>query len=256
MPSKIARGLTLAYGALAYLVFFLTFLYAIAFVAGWTHPPIIPKTINDGAIIPIGYALAINAALLAVFVVQHTVMARRWFKAWITRFIPKAAERSTYVLASSLALILIFWLWRPMPAIVWDAGGQPLRIAITAIYLLGWLTVLYGSFLIDHFDLFGLRQVVLYAKGRSYTSPHFVERSLYRVVRHPLMLGFIIAFWAAPTMTVGRLFFAMMTTAYILVGTRIEERDLERAHPEAYPEYRRRVRGLLPLPKRKAAHTA
>lgn len=243
----MSRIIVLLYGIIAYAVFFGTFLYAIGFVGNW----VVPKSIDSGEPAASSWlAVIINGGLLGLFAAQHTVMARRGFKAWLTQFIPPAAERSTFVLVSSLCLVLLFWLWQPMPAVIWDVQNAFGHWALAGLSLVGWAIVLYGSFLIDHFDLFGLRQVVLYARGRAYTSPHFVERSLYKVVRHPLMSGFIIAFWATPTMTVGHLLFAVLTTGYILVGIQFEERDLARAHPEAYDAYRRRVPALVPFPAR------
>lgn len=239
----MARIMVLLYGIVAYVLFLGTFLYAIGFVGNW----FVPKSIDSGEAGPAGMALLVNGALLGLFAVQHSVMARPGFKAWLTRFIPRSMERSTYVLVSSLCLVLLFWLWRPMPTVIWDVQNSVAEGALVGLSLLGWAIVLYGSFLIDHFDLFGLRQVVLYARGREYTSPHFIERSLYRVVRHPLMLGFIVAFWFTPTMTTGHLLFAILTTGYILVGIQLEERDLVRAHGDEYPKYRRRVPALVPL---------
>lgn len=244
----MSRTIVLVYGILSYAVFFGTFLYAIGFVGNW----FVPKSIDSGEAGPTWLAVLVNGGLLGLFAVQHSVMARRGFKAWLTQFISPAAERSTYVLVSSLCLILLFWLWQPMPAVIWDVQHPIGHWVLVGLSLLGWATVLYGSFLINHFDLFGLRQVVLYARGRAYTSPHFVERSLYKVVRHPLMTGFIIAFWATPTMTAGHLFFAALTTGYILVGIQFEEHDLARAHPKEYDAYRQRVPALVPMPRRGA----
>lgn len=239
------RLFVLFYGVFAYLLFFATFLYAIGFVGNW----VVPKSIDSGESSSTWAALAINLALLGLFAVQHTIMARPRFKAWLTRFIPKAMERSTFVLASSLCLVLLFWLWQPMPNKIWDVQQPVARGALVALSLIGWGIVLYGSFLIDHFDLFGLRQVALHAAGKPYTSPRFIERSLYKLVRHPLMLGFIIAFWFTPTMTVGHLLFAVLTTGYIIIGIQFEERDLAAAHGDQYLDYRRRVPALLPIPK-------
>ncbi|MFW6061140.1 MAG: isoprenylcysteine carboxylmethyltransferase family protein, partial [Phycisphaeraceae bacterium] len=173
----MARILVLAYGVVAYLVFFVTFLYAVGFVGNW----VVPKSIDTGEPGPTWIALVVNCALLGLFAVQHTIMARRGFKQWLTRYIPQAAERSTFVLVSSLCLVLLFWLWRPMPTVIWDVEAPIGRGVLAALSLLGWGIVLYGSFLIDHFDLFGLRQVVSYARGKQYAHPHFMERSLYKL---------------------------------------------------------------------------
>ena len=247
----LARTLTLAYGLLAYAAFLGVFLYAMGFVGNW----LVPKSIDSGtpgALLP---SLLINTALLSVFVVQHTVMARPAFKRWWTRIIPPAIERSTFVLAASASLALAFWLWRPLPTVLWSVEG-PAAWALTALSLSGYGIVLYASFLINHFDLFGLRQVWLRFTGRRYAPVGFRLASLYRLVRHPLMLGFLIAFWATPTMTVGHLFFAAMTTGYIAMGVWFEERDLVAEHGDAYLDYRRRVRGVIPLPRRAASATA
>jgi len=251
----VARFLIFLYGVAAYLQFFITILYAIGFVSGF----VVPKAINTGAVVSTAEALLVNTGLLLLFVVQHTVMARSAFKQWLTRFLPAAMERSTYVLLSSAILLLLFWQWRPMPTVIWDVQMTPLRIAIYTVSFIGWFIVLYSSFIIDHFDLFGLRQVTAYLRGKTYNSPPFVVRSLYRVVRHPLMLGFLIAFWFTPTMTLGHLFFAVMTTGYIIFGTTIEERDLVRHHGKQYEAYRRQTPMLLPrlrVAERAAGHTA
>jgi len=235
----------LAFGVFSYLVFFATFLYAIGFVGD----VVVPKTINSGtpgALVP---SLLINGAILLLFVVQHTVMARPRFKRWLTRFIPPAMERSVYVLLASLILALLFWQWRPLPEIVWSVDNAALASGIFALSMLGWVIVLASSFHISHFDLFGLRQALINAAGRGYTPVSFRLVGLYKIVRHPLMLGFLLAFWATPEMTVGHLYFAIMTTGYIIFGTTIEERDLVAAFGERYHEYRRNVRGLIPLPK-------
>lgn len=245
------RMLIFLYGVFAYALFFVTFCYAIGFVANL----VVPKSIDSGTPIDLIPALVINGLLLSLFVVQHTIMARPAFKAWWTTIIPKAMERSTFVLLASAILVLTFWQWKPLPGIVWDVQIPALRYALIGISLGGYLIVLYSSFLIDHFDLFGLRQVVLHLRGIPYSHKPFMERSLYKVVRHPLMLGFLIAFWVTPTMSVGHLFFAIMTTGYIFFGTWIEERDLVAQHGEQYLAYRRRTPGLLPrwMPKREPA---
>jgi protein-S-isoprenylcysteine O-methyltransferase Ste14 len=236
------KALSLSYGLASYLVFLGTFLYAVGFVGNL----VVPKSVDSGTVVPPGEAVAVDVLLLALFAVQHSVMARPAFKRWWTRVVPPQVERSTYVLASSLVLILLFWQWRPVPEVVW-AVEQPAAVAaLWALFGVGWAVALVSTFLIDHFDLFGLRQVVLYARGEPYTTPPFRTPGLYKVVRHPIMLGFLIAFWATPTMTWGRLLFAGMTTAYILVGVLLEERDLRAAFGSTHEEYRRRVGMLVP----------
>lgn len=237
----------LSYGVVAYAVFFVTFLYMIGFAGDL----VVPKAINTGTRGALGTTLAINLALLGLFGVQHSVMARPWFKRWWTQFVPEPIERSTYVLIGSLILLLIFWQWRPMTDPVWEVENTFGQLVLWTLFGLGWVGVLASSFLIDHFDLFGLRQVVLYFRGKPYTAPEFSIRSLYKVVRHPLMLGFLIAFWSTPHMTSGHFLFAGGLTAYILVAIQIEERDLARHHGESYEAYRRQVRMLIPLPKRR-----
>ena len=243
--SRAARIGVLLYGVVAYIAFFGTILYAIGFVGNW----LVPKSIDSGPPAPLGAALLINSALLMVFVVQHTLMARPWFKRWWTRFIPDSIERSTFVLAASLSLMLVFWQWRPLPRVVWSVDDGWAALALTAVSLLGWGIGLGSSFMVSHWDLFGLRQVFLRATGRPYTPIGFKVRGIYKVVRHPLMLGFIIAVWATPTMTVGHLFFAAMITAYIFMGTTIEERDLIAHFGEQYRAYRRAVPGIFPRPR-------
>lgn len=241
------RAAILVYGSAVYALFLATFLYLIGFVAG----AFVPKHIDSGPAGPIAPALLGNALLLGLFAVQHAIMARPWWKQRWTRIVPVAAERSTFVLTTCMVLAVMVWFWQPLPGVVWRVEGAP-AVGLHVVAACGWAIVLVSTFLIDHFELFGLRQVVLQFVGRPYTAPRFRERALYKLVRHPLMLGFLIAFWAAPVMTVGHLFFAAMCTAYILVGVRLEERDLVRAHGSAYRDYRRRVRGLLPLPRRVA----
>ena len=237
-----ARILYFAYGVLAYALFLATFLYAIAFVGGFA----VPKTLDGPATTPFPTALLINTALLGVFAVQHSVMARPWFKRRWTQIVPWAIERSTYVLFASLALDLLFWQWRPLGGIVWSVDTPWLRAAIWTLFAFGWLQVLVMTFYIDHFDLFGLRQVWLHLLGRQYTRVHFATPAPYRMVRHPLYLGFMIAFWAAPTMSVTRLVFAVATTAYILIAIQFEEHDLAAEHGASYDEYKRRVPMIVP----------
>lgn len=243
----MGRILTFAYGVASYLVFFVTFLYAIGFVGNL----VVPKSIDSNESAPFTSALLINALLLALFAIQHSVMARPAFKKWWTKFVPQPVERSTYVLLASLALILLFWQWRPITAVVWSVENPAGRYILWVLFFIGWATVLVGTFLINHFDLFGLRQVYLYQRGREYTELGFRTPFLYKVVRHPIMLGFIIAFWATPRMTVGHLVFAIVTTAYILIAIQLEERDIMSIHGTAYEEYRKQVSMLLPFPKKR-----
>jgi methanethiol S-methyltransferase len=236
------RLLAVAYAGLCYVFFLGTFLYAIGFLSGF----FVPKSVDSEPHGPPAEALAIDLLLLGLFAVQHSVMARPDFKRWWTRMVPPAVERSTYVLASSLLLALLFWQWRPLPGLVWEIDQPALRTALWGLFAGAWMLVLISTLLIDHFDLFGLRQAYLYARGEPYTPPPFRTPLLYRMVRHPIMLGFLIAFWAAPTMTWGHLLFSVMTTAYIIVGVHLEERDLRAAHPDSYADYKRRVPMLVP----------
>ena len=238
----MTRLLTIGYGALCYIVFLAAFLYSIGFVAN----SVVPRSIDHGVTAPIVEALVVNVLLLGLFAVQHSVMARPAFKRWWMRLVPNTIERSTYVLLSSVALFVLFWQWRTMPAIIWDVTWQPGRVALWIVFGLGWVTVLLSTFMISHFDLFGLRQVYLAWRGTPYTSLDFRVSLLYRVVRHPLMLGFIVAFWATPTMTAGHLLFAAATTAYILIAIQLEEHDLAAALGDQYRDYRRRVPMLVP----------
>jgi len=240
------RAVIFLYGIASYGVFFATFLYAVGFIGNFG----VPKTMDSPREISLGAALAIDLGLLALFAVQHSVMARPAFKQWWTRIIPGSAERSTYVLFSSLALILLFWLWQPMGGEIWRVSSPAAVKFLYGLYAFGWLLLLYVTFLINHFDLFGLRQVWLQLIGRPYTAVPFVTPWLYRQVRHPLYIGWFTIVWAAPTMTVAHLVFAAMCTAYILFGIQLEEHDLIVAHPE-YAEYRRRVPMLIPFRRKR-----
>jgi methanethiol S-methyltransferase len=235
------------YGALSYVVFLGSFLYAIGFVGNF----VVPKAIDTGPEGPAGQALLVDLVLLGLFAVPHSVMARPGFKRWWTRIVPQSVERSTYVLISSLLLLLLFWKWQPITGMVWTVENRAGVVALDALYGLGWALVLYSSFAIDHFDLFGLRQVWHRLRRVECVPVPFVQPMLYKVVRHPLLLGFLIAFWFTPTMTQGHLLFSVTTTAYVLVGILFEERDLMAAHGETYARYRREVRMLLPLRRRR-----
>lgn len=236
------RVLIFIYGAVAYALFFATFLYAIGFVGNL----FVPKAIDSAPQVPFIQALLVNLGLLGLFAVQHSTMARPFFKRWLTRFIPSSAERSTFVLASSLALITLFVFWQPMGGVVWSISNPHAQILLHVAFTFGWLLVLFSTFLINHFDLFGLRQVWLNLHKQPYKELKFGTPVLYRLVRHPLYLGFILGFWATPVMTVAHLVFALATTAYILIAIQLEERDLMNFHPE-YAEYRRRVPMIIPF---------
>lgn len=243
------RTLFLLYGVISYAIFFVTFLYAIGFIGNY----VVPKSIDSGEEGPLGIAIAINVALLGLFGLQHSIMARPQFKAVWTKFVPKPIERSTYVLLSSLCLILLFWLWQPMKGIVWDLTGTPFEWVMRGLYFGGWGLVLYSSFLIDHFDLFGLRQVWLHFRGKEYTHHPFKTPNLYSVIRHPLYLGWFLAFWPTPTMTAGHLLFSFIATAYIVVATVLEERDLAAHFGEKYADYRKTTPKYFPIPRKKGA---
>ena len=237
------RAAVFAYGVVSYAIFFVTFLYAVGFVAN----VVVPKSIDSGAAGPALPSLLVDALLLGLFAVQHSVMARPAFKRWWKQIVSPAAERSTYVLASSAALIVLYWQWRPLPAPVWDASGTVAAGILWALCALGWTTVLAGTFMISHAHLFGLAQVWARLRGLELPEPQFQTRWLYRYVRHPLMLGFMVAFWATPRMTVGHLVFAAASTGYIFLATlAFEERDLERYLGEPYRRYRRKVPAFIP----------
>jgi methanethiol S-methyltransferase len=237
----VRRLLLLTYGILCYALSLATFLYAVGFMGGFLTPTQLDGPRHG----PLAAALAIDGGLLALFAVQHSGMARPGFKRWLTRFVPEPAERSTYVLLSSAALLALFWQWRPLGGVVWEVPGEAARAAVSAVFAAGWLIVLGTTFLINHLDLFGLRQVWLAFRGVPYTPLRFTTPGPYRLVRHPLYVGWLTVFWASPTMTAAHLLFAVGTTAYILAAIRWEERDLVAAHPE-YAAYRRRVPMLLP----------
>lgn len=240
--SLAARGLVLAYGVLAYLVFFGTFLYAVGFISQL----IVPKTIDIGATGSPVRAFVVNLALMSLFAVQHSGMARQGFKKLFARFASPALERSTYVLLASLTLILLFWQWQPITTVVWTIETPVLAYAAIAGGFIGWLIVLYSTFLISHFELFGLTQVVTHFVGRVVEPMKFKTPGLYGLIRHPIYLGFIVAFWSAPTMTLGHLLFAAVTTAYIFVGIWLEERDLVAMFGDQYRLYRQKVAMLIP----------
>ena len=240
------KSIAFIYGIIAYSIFIVAFLYAIGFVGNF----LVPKAIDAGTETSFMSALIVNALLLSVFALQHSIMARPKFKAWFTRIINPAIERSTYVLLSSLALLLIYWQWQPIRTIVWEAQNETIALIITGVFFLGWLIVFLSTFMINHFELFGLKQIFDNLKNKRTENPHFQMNWFYKIVRHPIMLGFIIAFWATPTMTVGHLIFSITTTAYILIAVKfLEEKDLRKAIGKQYENYQKIVPMFVPLAK-------
>lgn len=240
------RIMIFSYGVFSYAFFFATFLYAIGFIGNIA----VPKSMDSAPTLPLMASLLVDLGLLALFALQHSGMARPAFKRWLTRFIPAEAERSTYVLLSSVCLALIFWLWAPLGGIVWNVSSTVGVISLYGLYFASWGLLLYTTFLINHFDLFGLRQSYYAWLGKPMPALQFVTPTLYRIVRHPLYVAWIGIFWFTPTMTETHLVFAVVTTLYILVAIRFEERDLEAMHPE-YAQYKRKVPALIPSFRRR-----
>jgi protein-S-isoprenylcysteine O-methyltransferase Ste14 len=250
--TMLKRILFFAYGIFSYLIFLGTFLYAIGFIGNFG----VPRTLDGPASGPLLISFAIDAGLLTLFAVQHSVMARKWFKEWWTRLVPKPVERSTYVLFSSIALIVLFTLWRPLGGVIWSIEDPTGRFVLRALFAFGWGLVLVSTFLINHFDLFGLRQVWFYLLGKPERAMSFVTPGPYRLVRHPLYVGWLFAFWMTPLMTSAHLLFSIATTAYILIAIQLEERDLVREHGETYEDYRRSVPMLVPSVRKRESKQA
>ena len=238
--------LVLLYGVISYLLFFGTFLYAFGFVGNL----FVPKSIDGEPQVPLAQAILINASLLLVFALQHSIMARPAFKKWWTKIIPEQAERSTYVLLSSLCLILLVWQWQPMGGFIWRIEEPIAKTILTILFIIGWLIVLISTFMINHFDLFGLRQIWFYFLGKKYEPLHFRIPFFYKYVRHPLYLGWLIAFWATPVMSAAHLLFAVLTTGYILTAIKFEEKDLITHFGEKYLSYKNWVPKIIPFTKK------
>jgi protein-S-isoprenylcysteine O-methyltransferase Ste14 len=243
---KMKQALAFGYGLVVYVIFLGAFLYAIGFVGDL----VVPKTIDGGEITSTPAAVLIDLVLLSIFALQHSVMARPQFKRWWTQLVPDVIERSTYVLLASLALILICWQWRPLPTVIWQVENPLAALLLVGLSFVGWFIVLVSTYLINHFELFGLQQVLLHLRGQTSSPSGFKAPLLYKFVRHPIYLGFIIAFWATPVMTAGHLLFAAVTTAYIFVGIMLEERDLVAHFGSEYQQYRAKVGMLIPILRR------
>ncbi|MBI5762609.1 MAG: isoprenylcysteine carboxylmethyltransferase family protein [Planctomycetes bacterium] len=246
------RAIYFAYGTVCYVMFLAVFVYAVGFLGN----AVVPRTINTGPSASLGMALAIDLALIALFGAQHSIMARPTFKRWWTKIVPQPIERSTYVFATNIVLALLFWQWRPMTGIVWNIESGPIRNAVWGLFIFGWALVFVSTLLLNHFELFGMRQVTLYLLGRPHTHLPFKVPMFYRHVRHPLYVGWIATFWATPTMTAGHLLFSAAMTVYILIAIRLEERNLLEIHGSDYASYRKRVPMLIPLPIRRATSEA
>jgi len=242
----MGRIISFIYGAVSHVLFLLVFMYMVAFLSNF----IAPKSIDSGVVGPFGQALIVNVLLLALFAIPHSIMARPGFKQWWTTIVPKHIERSTYVMQGNLFMILLMWQWQPMVGVVWRVENPVGALILWSLFGFGWLAIVITSFMINHFDLFGTRQVYLHLLNREYSPLEFKTRGFYKYTRHPLMVGWLVAFWATPDMTVGHLVYAIGTTVYILIAIQIEERDLVKFHGEAYESYRRQVSMLVPFKKK------
>ena len=242
----MGRIISFLYGVVSHVLFLLVFMYMVGFLSNF----IVPKSIDSGAVGSFGLALIVNILLLALFAIPHSIMARPGFKQWWTTIVPKHIERSTYVMISNLFVILLMWQWQPMVGVVWRVENPVGALILWSLFGFGWLAIVITSFMINHFDLFGTRQVYLHLLNRDYSPLEFKTRGFYKYTRHPLMVGWLVAFWATPDMTVGHLVFAIGTTVYILIAIQIEERDLLKFHGEAYESYRRQVSMLVPFRKK------